>query len=179
MTSSKDAKPWYREPFVWMVILIPATAVVMGAVMITLAVSSQDGLVVDDYYRRGLEINKVIERDEAAAAYRLEADLVLDASTGVVRATLVGSDAFVRPSMLRLALMHPTRSGLDQELFLKRLDIGTYQDDLRGLPPGHWHVQIEADDWRLTGRIRVPNEQRVLLLNRAPRGETDAANVDV
>jgi hypothetical protein len=118
MISSKDAKPWYREPFVWLVIVIPATSVVMGAVMIALAVSSQDGLVVDDYYRRGLEINKVIERDEAAAAYRLEADLVLDASRGVVRATLVGSDAFVRPSMLRLALMHPTRSGLDQELFL-------------------------------------------------------------
>ncbi len=178
MKTNNAARPWYREPLVWLVVGIPATSILMGATMIALAVSSEDGLVVDDYYRRGLEINKVIRRDEAASDYRLEADVVLDPAKGIVRATLVGREGFVRPPMLRLALSHPTRSGLDRELFLQRLDLGTYQHDLSALSPGNWHVQIEADDWRLTGRIRVPNERRVLLLNRAPRGSVATPKAD-
>ena len=47
MKSSHGPSVWYREPMVWLVLMIPASAVVMGAVMLSLAVSTYDGLVVD------------------------------------------------------------------------------------------------------------------------------------
>ena len=68
-------KPWYREPFVWLVILFPASAVIGGMITISLAISSDDGLVVDDYYKRGLEINRTLERDKAAARHGIQATL--------------------------------------------------------------------------------------------------------
>ena len=41
-----------------MVVAIPAAAVIAGAVMLVLANATWDGLVADDYYERGMQINK-------------------------------------------------------------------------------------------------------------------------
>lgn len=35
--SSQSKPPWYREPYVWLVISIPATAVVVGLITLALA----------------------------------------------------------------------------------------------------------------------------------------------
>ena len=64
---------WYQEPLVWMLIAIPGSAVVMGAVMLTLATSTYDGLVADDYYKRGLQINRSIAREKHAASHGIAA----------------------------------------------------------------------------------------------------------
>ena len=58
-------RPWYREPWPWILMSVPATAVVAGIITLWLAVSSADGLVAEDYYKQGLAINRVIEREEA------------------------------------------------------------------------------------------------------------------
>ena len=55
--------PWYRQFWPWAIISIPATTVVACAIMITLAILSDDGLVSDDYYREGLAINKRLNAD--------------------------------------------------------------------------------------------------------------------
>ena len=56
-----STRPWFREPWVWLLIALPASAVLGGMVTIWIAVDSDDGLVVDDYYKRGLEINKKLD----------------------------------------------------------------------------------------------------------------------
>ncbi|MCK7576723.1 MAG: hypothetical protein MZV65_13065 [Chromatiales bacterium] len=33
---------------------------------------------------------------------------------------------------------------------------------------GHWYVQLEAEDWRLQGLLRVPGETRVQLVPVVP-----------
>jgi hypothetical protein len=43
-----DIRPWYKEPWPWVAIAIPAAAVIMGIVTFYLAVSNPDHLVVDD-----------------------------------------------------------------------------------------------------------------------------------
>ena len=63
-----EIRVWYREPFVWMVISFPLAAVIAGTITIYLAIVSFDGLVVDNYYQRGLEINKVLDRESFALA---------------------------------------------------------------------------------------------------------------
>ena len=46
-------RPWYREPWPWVLIAIPALTIFASAITIWLAVSRPDPLVVDgDEYRR-------------------------------------------------------------------------------------------------------------------------------
>ena len=43
-----DLRPWYREPWVWFIIALPAAAVVGCSITIWLAITRPDYLVVDD-----------------------------------------------------------------------------------------------------------------------------------
>ena len=73
MTEQK--KEWYRHPMVWMVIAIPASAVIVGSILLTLSITTFDGLVEDDYYKKGKEINQVLERDEFALEKEISAEV--------------------------------------------------------------------------------------------------------
>jgi hypothetical protein len=53
MNTLKQKTPWYREPWVWLMIAFPMSAVIGGMITIYLAVTTSTGLVVDDYYKRG------------------------------------------------------------------------------------------------------------------------------
>jgi len=52
---SIDIRPWYREPWPWVAIAIPAAAVIMGAITFYLAVSNPDYLVVDEQQYREIK----------------------------------------------------------------------------------------------------------------------------
>ncbi len=86
-TMSKQSRPWYRQPLVWMIIAIPLSAVIAGIYTFRLAVISDDGLVVDDYYRKGKEINLDLSRDKAALAHGLNADIRIDYQQGTISLT--------------------------------------------------------------------------------------------
>ncbi len=51
---------WWRHPLLWMVIAGPALVVVASFVTFWVAWGSADPLVSEDYYRRGVEINKAL-----------------------------------------------------------------------------------------------------------------------
>ena len=48
---------WYREPWAWLVFILPFTAVVAGIATYIIANSDPDTLVVGDYYKTGKAIN--------------------------------------------------------------------------------------------------------------------------
>jgi hypothetical protein len=60
---SETAKPWYREPWPWILMAGPAIVIVAGAFTMTLAFTMKDELVATDYYKRGIEINKTLRED--------------------------------------------------------------------------------------------------------------------
>lgn len=154
---AKRQRPWYRQPLVWMIIAIPASSVVVGVIMIMLAVASDDGLVVDDYYKRGLEINRDLKRDRRAALLGLNAELVFDAGSRQVQVQIKSRDTrAVLPPRLTLRLVHPTRAGLDRVVELKAFAKARYAGKLERLEPGHWHLQLETGSWRVVGRMPVP-----------------------
>lgn len=151
------ARAWYRHPLVWMIIAIPGSAVLVGIAMLVLAAASYDGLVVDDYYKRGLEINRDLERDRAAATLGLSAGVVYDANNQTVRVEVVSANPRpLLPERLTLRLVHPTRSGLDRVVELRPAGNGTYLGKLSGLEAGRWHLQLETASWRIVGRMPVP-----------------------
>ena len=54
------AEPWWKFPYVWMVIAGPAIVVVAGFATLWLAIRTPDPVIAADYYRQGLEINKTL-----------------------------------------------------------------------------------------------------------------------
>ncbi len=162
MSGGNDRR-WYREPFVWLLIALPATAVVVGFTMLGLAIYSDDGLVEDDYYRKGKEINRVLARDQAAAKRGLESTVELDASRRALRVRLTAAAGAALPEQIELKFLHATRAGLDRSLVLPRGMDGAYRAPLPALAQGHWNIQLAAEDWRLTGSLRVPGVQVIVL----------------
>lgn len=144
-------RPWYREPWPWIVIAGPAAVVVAGAVTIWLAVTNADGLVTENYYKRGLAINKVIARE--AAARRLGLVAHLEPSAGRLQLRLAGAAAAGRPPALFVHFAHATRAGYDMRIRLVPGVDGRYAGALPVLPSGHWRLSIEDPQgrWRIAG----------------------------
>lgn len=154
---------WYQVPFVWLVVLLPFTAVVGSFVTLAYAIHSDDGLVEDDYYQRGIEINRTLDRDRAAATHGLESTLDLDAARHELFIRLTARQAMAWPENVNLKLMHATRPGFDRRLVMPRGRDGTYRAPLPELVPGHWYVQLTAQDWRLVGSIFMPGDHRLVM----------------
>jgi hypothetical protein len=155
------AHRWYHEPFVWMLIAIPLAAVIGGFVTLGLAVSSDDGLVQDDYYRHGKEINRVLARDQAAATRGLHGRVELDDATQRLLIRLVAREPASIPADVEIRFLHATRAGIDRIIILPRQADGAYAAPLPALAPGHWNVQLAAQDWRLVGSLRLPGERGI------------------
>ena len=138
---------WYQEPLVWLIILFPLSAVLGGAITVYLALRSDDGLVVDDYYKYGLQINKVLDREQTARDYGLKA--IVTEEAGTLRLRLRAAPGFTMPDALRLEFLHPTRRGFDQTATVKKTAPGLFEGPAPELIPGNWHVQIGVAEWRL------------------------------
>lgn len=160
--SAPTSKPWYREPWPWFLISLPATAVIAGVTTVWIAATSADGLVVGDYYKAGLAINQTLARDDAARALALTA--TLQSADGVLALTLAGHLQSY-PDRLSLTLAHPTRPGLDQTLALSHAGGGHYRASLPAMPAGKWHAQLTdaASTWRLSGVLHTPFSRPVTL----------------
>ena len=61
-----QSAPWWKHGHVWLLIAGPATVIVAGVVTAFIAVRSPDPLVAEDYYRRGIEINKTLAAKDKA-----------------------------------------------------------------------------------------------------------------
>ena len=155
--------PWYREPWVWLMIAFPMSAVIGGIITIYLAVVTSDGLVVDDYYKRGKAINMVLARDEAAARFQLSASIELDMQGNRVQ-ILLQSPVAAMPDTLQFSLLHPTQPGHDQVIVLQHAGDGSYSGPVDEVSRGRWYVQLEGDDWRLSGTLQSPQAAMLVLL---------------
>ncbi len=142
--------PWYREPWPWLLMSGPAIVVVAGIATAVIAVTSFDGMVADDYYKQGLGINRVIEREAAAKALGISAALQFGEERTRARVVL---SAGAPPAALRLTLVHPTLQGEDQSIALASIAPGVYEGAMRAPRHRLMHLRLEdgAGLWRLTG----------------------------
>ncbi len=151
----KDTLPWYRQPLVWMLICIPGSAIVSGIITINLAIQSDDGLVTDDYYKKGLEINRDIERDQKAVDHGLEARITAGWQQQQLQIRLSANPDYNLPRQILVEFTHATRGGYDNSLVIDAGEEGIYSSVLPELVNGRWNVQISADDWRLMESLSV------------------------
>ena len=166
MLQHSDSGPWFRQPWPWLLMVMPATAVIAGFATLWLAIHSNNSLVVDDYYREGRAINVQIGRDRHAAELGLRATLESSAAGGV-RVRLHSRTPTALPAALTLRLVHATEAALDVTVSLPAIaeaagegdgadgSSATYGLARAALPgSGRWTVRIEDADrkWRLSAR---------------------------
>ena len=161
-TSAAPIVPWYRHPWLWFVIAIPAFAVAFSLHFVYLAVIHRDAVVRDDWYEDGKSINNSFSRDEAALALGLVANMTFDDTTGEILLTLNAKAPIEAPS-IELNFVHSTQSGKDQKLVLQRLMGNSYRGQLAQPLDGVFQVELSTRDWRLAGTRRLPSQEGIRL----------------
>jgi uncharacterized protein len=161
-TLSPTLTPWYREPWPWLLMSGPAIVVVAGIYTIYLAAYTHDGVVVDDYYKQGLAVNKDLSRDTAAKAAGYSAQATLDQALARVTLTLQRSPENL--SNMTLILSRAAVSGRDQRILLQRSGqaggASTFVGALKLSEPlesGKWYVTLSdpVRSWRLLTSITI------------------------
>lgn len=129
--------------------------------MIWLAVDTDDGLVVDDYYKQGLEINRVISRDKKAAELGLSAIIEFD-NDGYDNSSQIINLQFDKgllktyPQSLSLKLQHATRANSDKTVLLNHGIGNQYIGHIKQpVSEGIWYFVIAEENWKLNARSHV------------------------
>lgn len=169
MTLRNNNRPWYKEPWPWILISGPAIVVVAGLITVWLAIASNDGLVTDDYYKQGLSVNQRLQRDHVAGSLGLHADLMRSEMN--VRLLLGAVASAQLPEALILKLAHPTRAGQDQSVQMISEGQGFYSGKLAADISGRWLVSIEdpAGQWRLQGEWQADSVEPLRLSAKADK----------
>jgi uncharacterized protein len=155
-------EPWYRQFWPWFLIALPASVVVASFITLWLAISRPNPMVVDDYARIARSTEQRMERDHAAAALGVRAQIRVIADAELVEVRLTPET--VTPEALELRLSHPLIEERDQVLKLMRVPGGWSGQVVP--PEGRWYLQLYPSDrsWRLSGEFHGQRE-----LTLAPR----------
>lgn len=169
------SSPW-REPIVWLMILLVGASV-FGSVQL-LRVAVRDGpvdAVADDVRRTGQAQQADLGPDARALTLGLSAIVRIDPEAGLVEVLPV-TGALDRQAPLQLHLRHPLRAAEDRSVQLLPGDLG-WNAAVQLATDHDWLLQLSPMDaaWRLRGRL--PQGQRAAHLAPAlARGDDDPGN---
>lgn len=171
MNAQLTIKPWYREPWPWLLMVGPFVVIVAAIYTAWLAISTSDGLVAEDYYKQSLSVNKTIASSDLAKAKGLAVALRVVEGGFALRLT-ARDKAFILPPRLVVTLSHPTRAGLDQSQVFEGKD-AEYAGKIRLPASGHWLVLVEDEpkSWRLMGNVVLPASGETVI------GATESAEI--
>ncbi|HEX6137297.1 MAG TPA: FixH family protein [Casimicrobiaceae bacterium] len=154
---SRSPRP-RRGPWPWLLAAGPAAVVVASLAGAWVAVTSNDGVVADDYYKLGLTINRKLAADAPAA--RDPGATIALAANGEVRVRLQQASV---PSHLRLSLRRPGERKSAAALELRHVDGGEWVGAVQDVAPGRRIVTLESELWRLPVSVvdRLPAQIRL------------------
>lgn len=163
-----SARPWYKEPCLWLVLAPLITVVIVSSLMVTIAVKGADDVVKDNYYREGRMINHDDSPEITARAKHIESDMEFNWQTGNISVRLTHTDAV---NNLTLNLIHPAQAEHDLQIDLQQAEPGTYRAKLEKPSFDRWTVRLAAHNtdeakteiWRLNGKVDFSQSTRVHL----------------
>lgn len=171
--------PWHKQFWPWFLIGLPALAVVASLTTVYIAFTKKDSLVVDDYYREGLAINRVLDEDRMALKLRLGAELKVNLGTGHIDASLSG-DVDSMPDTLVLKWLHPVNAKRDLAVTLHKVARARFEGQVNSPLQGRWYIQLigkSPKPWLLRSQARIGNVSQVrLLLGSLPRDKSVTGN---
>jgi hypothetical protein len=183
--ADEQSLPWYQYRWPWVLLAIPMSAVAFGIVMISTALIYPDDLVVDNYYKEGMAINRTLLMDAKAVA--LGVTTVIEVRPGgMVTLALAGaSDAVVTASLFHVTdrakdqfvVLYPDMESPEIDSpYVDNPDVGnpstsanlsqqtqryTAQDTSMATSlssPGIWYLELRGSEqpWRVRQRIQTP-----------------------
>ena len=168
METGDDKRSAWREPMVWLLVAIPALAVLASVVLLVAAghTSGNNDLVPDKVARTGQA--QVADLGPAERARALGLGAVVRVSAGGIDVLPTGG-GFDRSRPLRLSLVHPLEAAQDRTLALAPSALGWHADG--SVDTRHdWNVRLQPADgaWRLDGRW--PRGPRAMFVHPAVPG---------
>jgi uncharacterized protein len=162
LNKPQGARPWYTHRWPWLLMIGPVAVVLAGIHTTIIAFTSQDALVVDDYYKQGKTINMDLRRDRVAVGMQLEMSMGYDAANGVVSGSLQGLQ---KNEAIMLSLIHSTLPEKDVKLRIQPDAQGRFSATLPMLDIARWQVLVENEqrDWRLHGSWNWPQEKTIAI----------------
>jgi len=164
--TQEDIEPWYRQFWPWFIMALPASAVVASLTTVFIAVTHQDNLVVDDYYKQGLAINQSLKQQDAAKVLNLTADANYDPVSEKLT-LLISATSPIDDPILKLTLAHATLAERDQVIFVKRESANKYVATLKNFKTGKWHLILAPADehWQIKANVTLPQQHWLLAPN--------------
>ncbi len=139
--------PWYKQFWPWFLIALPASSVVAGLITVYIAVNGADDLVKPDYYKQGLAINQLKQKQQVAAQMGLSGQLTIQQQA--LELILTGSEPL--QESLTLTFRHAAFAEKDFVLPLKQRADGSYFAELQQQVLGKWHITLKpySDAWQV------------------------------
>ncbi|WP_018981790.1 FixH family protein [Salinimonas chungwhensis] len=155
-------KPWYKQFWPWFLIAVPAITMIMSGVLLNLAISTEDSLVVDNYYKQGKAINASLAKEHEARRRNISADVTID--DGAI--ALQFHSGIPRDGQaIRLSFYHTTQQSKDFSVLLSRDASGMYRGFSENMVAGKWQMTLEPinSDWKIRKQIWLPAKQTISL----------------
>lgn len=162
--SNKSSTPAYKEPWFWFLMAPLFGVFIMGFTMLYLSISTNDGVIVDNFYKDGLAINAREEQDSYARELHLTAQLRLDQTLANIQ---VKGELTELPDSIWLHIIYPTKESRDIKVPLQRSgDIFT--GALPEVISGRYQVMISPRHksnamWRLHAESTFPLQEPLVL----------------
>lgn len=149
-------RPWWKEPMVWLIAGLPATAVVASFITYFIAAHEPDSLVRADYRKEGFAlVEKTTEADKMATELGMIARLTVN--NGKLEVALK-SRLVTAPARVALTIIHPTKESQDIHLVLDGSNGESYIANIPDVGNGKRILVLEPEDrtWRITGQWMAP-----------------------
>ncbi|UJF18109.1 FixH family protein [Vibrio sp. SS-MA-C1-2] len=149
-------KPWYKQFWPWVLIALPASAVIGS--LFTFYIFSQNSveMVTDNYYKKGKAINKEIGQLKEADKLHIKANVKVDEHQIILH---LDKGQLVSLPTLNIKFSHRTLSKYDFHQLVNPDANGNYRIHLDEPLIGPWFVQISPHDnqWVMQNRISFPS----------------------
>ncbi len=148
---------WYKEPWAWLVFILPLTAVVAGITTLIIANTDPDSLVVGDYYKKGKAINVEISKIKQAQKLGIKFALRLTDNELVIKPTGIEK----KFPLLNVNFYHPTQQEKDFYFAMTQDGSGNFRQSLSQNVSGKWRITITPfeNDWKIQNVITLPQSE--------------------
>ncbi|WP_448565388.1 FixH family protein [Thalassotalea ganghwensis] len=153
---------WYKEPWAWLVFLLPFTAVVAGIATLIIANTNPDDLVVGDYYKKGKAINLELDKIKLAQKLGMKFDLKFSDEQLVIKPTGIEKEF----PLLNVNFYHPTLAEKDFYVALTADGNGHFRQTIDHDIKGKWRVTISSfeDTWKIQNTITLPQTEFIEII---------------
>jgi hypothetical protein len=145
---------WYREPWAWLVFILPMTAVVAGITTYIIANTDPDTLVVGDYYKTGKAINLQVAKVKQAQKLGMRFALKLESNELILKPTGIEKTF----PLINIRFYHPTQEEKDFALSLTPDGNGYFRHTFDTNITGKWKITLTPyeNHWKIQETIGLP-----------------------